>query len=323
MISYLDYELLLNKEFIYVLRDLVDSAKRRIYIATYVASCSGVVEDIYYGIASKNKHGVDVKIVLNGASQEALKYNSETREFLAKLGIENVKLTKKFIHVKLYIVDDYFIIGSHNLSGSSFAGRQEISLMIRSKPMADKLSILFNEMIVREEAEALVYRDVVGGVYYEVLVNYRILRDIYDKTRLSSNRVKILVYIASLSKATTRYYSLLRFKQDEGVNIAVLLNGASKMSRRYNEPVHDYLKKIGIRRVLLSKDFIHSKLFIIDDTVVLGSHNLTAASIAGRLELSLAIKSRSLADALDYLFEHIWSRQEEKTEQKAHDAIIY
>ena len=92
MAKYLDYELLLDKDFIHVLGDLVDSARKRIYIVSYIASLSKATEDIYYGIAAKNRQGVDVKIVLNGVSQEALKYNNETKEFLEKLGVWNVKL---------------------------------------------------------------------------------------------------------------------------------------------------------------------------------------------------------------------------------------
>jgi phosphatidylserine/phosphatidylglycerophosphate/cardiolipin synthase-like enzyme len=311
MVNYLDYELLLNKDFLYVLRDLVDTAKRRIYIATYIASKSRVTEDIYYGIAAKQREGVDVKIIMNGASQEALKFNEETKEFLEKLGVKHIKLTKRFTHIKLYIVDDYFIIGSHNLSGSPFMRRFEISIMIHSRDMANKLSELFNDLLLFEDPETLVYRGVIPeiDIYYEVMANYRILRDIYEKTRFAWDRVKILMYIATLSRATMRYYNLLSVKVNEGLDVALLLNGASNLSVRYNKPVYDYLKSKGVERVMLTKDFVHSKLFVIDDFVIVGSHNLTSASIAGRLELALVIKSNNLANALDSIFESIWNKQ--------------
>ena len=302
----------MNKDFLYVLRDIVSSARKRIYVATYIASRSRITEDIYYAIADRVRRGVDVKIVLNGASEEALKFNKETVDFLYSIGVKHVKLTQRFTHIKLYIVDNYFIIGSHNLSGSPFMNRFEISIMIHSKDMADNLSNLFNDLILYEDTRSLIYRGIAFDVYYEVLVNYRILRDIYQKTFFSSERIKVLMYIATLSTATKKYYSLLLKKQNEGVKTAVLLNGASKLSRRYNEQTYNYLKGIGLNRVMLSKNFIHAKLLILDDTVVVGSHNLTAASVAGRLELSLAINSSNLANALDYVFEDLWMREEKQ-----------
>ena len=313
MPRYLRYELLIDREFLKTLKTIVEDARERIYIATYIASLSGITEDIYYAIAARERAGVDVRILLNGASPEARKYNSKTFGFLSeKLGLKTVKLTERFMHIKLYIVDDYFIIGSHNLSGSSFLNRHDISIMIRSKPLSDLLANLFNDILVKEKTESVVYRNTAGDIYYEVLVNHRVLSDLYEKTRHAYERVKIMMYIATLSKATTKYYKLLRQKQDEGVDVAVLLNGASKLSKYYNERVYERLKSIGVARVLQTCDFIHTKLFIIDDTVLLGSHNLTAASIAGRLELSLSIRSRSLANALNNLFEHMWLLQQRK-----------
>lgn len=304
--SYLRFELLLNEDFTYVLKNLIDSASKRIYIATYVASVSKVLKNIYYGIALKFREGVDVKVVLNGASEEALRINVKTAEFLRNLGVSKVKLTKRFTHIKLYIIDNYFIIGSHNLTALPF--RQDISVMVYSKEMCGKLSKLFKELLVREATSAMVYRDVVGGTYYEVLANYEVLKDIYEKTKYASDRVKVMMYIATLSKATKKYYELLLKKQGEGVDVAVLLNGASELALKYNSPVYNYLKSIGVKKVLLTKNYIHSKLLVIDDIAVIGSHNLTASSVAGRLELSLAIKSSNLANALNYLIESIWEK---------------
>jgi len=314
-VRYLEYELLLNKDFLYVLRDLISSAKRRIYIATYIASSSKITTDIYYAMAERARSGVDVRILMNGASSEALKYNEATANFLKSIGIKSIKLTKRFSHVKLYIIDDYFIIGSHNLSGSPFMNRFEISLMINSKEMSDKLSNVFNEVLANEIAEPFVYRGVAFDAYYEILANYKVLSDIFQKTLLSDKRIKILMYIATMSRATKKYYDLLLEKYIDGAEVAVMLNGASGMCINYNKRVYEYLKAIGIPRVKLTTSFIHAKLIVLDDTVVIGSHNLTSASLAGRLELSLAVKSRVLANALDTIFEDVWRKDEEFTKQ--------
>jgi len=307
--KYFEYELLINKDFLSVLEDLISDAKRRIYIATYIASLSKATYDIYYAMAERARKGIDVRVILNGASKGALKFNEATANFLRSIGVKNVKLTEKFMHVKLYIVDDYFVIGSHNLSGSPFMNRYEISLLIHSKSVSGALSKVYREILANEQSDPFVFRGVVYDAYYEILANYRVLNDIFQKTLLSNQRVKIMMYIATMSKATTKYYKLLQEKQAEGVEVAVMLNGAQGSWRVYNERVYEFLKSIGISRAMLTSSFVHAKLLIIDDTVVLGSHNLTSASIAGRLELSVAVKSRTLANALDAIFEEKWREE--------------
>jgi len=310
-VQYLDYELLLNREFLGVLEDVVDSARRRVYVATYVASLSDATKGVYYALAYKQREGLDVKVVLNGASQESLRYNTATAEFLRSLGVRGVKLTSKFTHVKLYIADDYFIVGSHNLTASGYLSRYEVSVMVRSREMSDRLSELFHSILLSEEVGPVVYRGLLGsGTYYEVSANTRVLQSIYDRVRYAKRRVKVLMYIATLSKATRPLYRLLKEKESAGLDVAVLLNGTSELSRRYNGPVAEYLRSLGLRRVLLSGRFVHAKLLVVDDCVVIGSHNLTSSSVAGRLELSVAIESRSLANALDTLFEDVYEMEE-------------
>jgi len=50
----------------------------------------------------------------------------------------------------------------------------------------------------------------------------------------------------------------------------------------------------------------------VDNYVILGSHNLTLSSIVGRLELSLAIESPNLANALDTVFEELYREEEQR-----------
>ncbi|MEM1528260.1 MAG: phospholipase D-like domain-containing protein [Sulfolobales archaeon] len=311
-LNYLEYELLLNREFLDVLSGLIDRSRKRVYVASYVSTLSKKLKNIYYGLAYKQlREGVDVKVFLNGVSGEAVKHNVPTVEFLRGLGMKNVKLSSKYTHIKLYIIDDYFIIGSHNLSYSSESmNSYEASIMMKSKAMSDKLAEFFNEVFLTEAAEPMFFRDVLeNGVYYEIMANTKIISDLYAKTSYAVDRVKILMYVASLSKSIKKYYALLKRKQDEGVDVAVVLNGAFKVSSTYNSRVRDYLKKIGVERVLLTRRFVHAKLAILDDFVVIGSHNLTASSVAGRMELTVAIKARNLSNSLNLAFERLYDEE--------------
>ncbi|MEM4787707.1 MAG: phosphatidylserine/phosphatidylglycerophosphate/cardiolipin synthase family protein [Ignisphaera sp.] len=304
----LEYEVLRGKEFFDILIQLIDNAKKRIYIATYIASLNPQTEELYYALARKLKSGVDVKFLLDGVSTEADKYNRLSTEFLNSLGV-SVTRSNKFMHIKLYIVDNYVIIGSHNLS-SPKSNSYEVSLMLESKKIASRLSRFFLTIYSGKNPETSIDRDILeDGTHYEIMSNYRILDDLYEKTLYCSNRVKILMYIATLSKASKRYYRLLKEKEEEGVDIAVALDGVFKTSRRYNIEVYNYLKSIGLNRIVLTSRHNHAKIIVIDNYTMIGSHNLTSSSLAGRMELAIVLRNTNLSNSMSYMIEDIIARE--------------
>lgn len=305
----LDYEVLHEGEHLEFLRSLVEEARRRIYFATYIATLNPRTEPLYYALARKRRSGVDVRVVLDGASGEADRYNRATAEFLLSLGVP-VARTQRFMHVKLYIVDDYVVVGSHNLTYARRGGRYEISVAIRSRRAAGVLSKFVAGAFLGEEPEPGVYRDVLeDGTYYEVLANHRILQDLYEKTSLAGRRVKVAMYIATMSKFTKAYYGVLREKALSGVDVTVVLDGAFRAARRYNEEVYSYLRSLGLGKVALTSRHNHAKVVVVDDFTVIGSHNLTSSSIAGRLELAVVLRNSNLANAMDYAIEGIYESE--------------
>lgn len=305
----LEYEVLRGGEFLDILTQLIDSARKRVYIATYIASLTSITEDVYYALARRRRSGVDVKVLLDGSSMEADRYNSRTVEFLNTLGVPTSR-SSKFLHVKLYIVDNYAIIGSHNLTSMKGRESYEISVMLNSKRACSRLSEFFLSLYNGEEPEPHIDRDVLeDGTYYEIMTNCRILDDIYEKTLYSMKRVKALMYIATISKATKKYYRLLKEKEDEGVEVVLVLDGSFRISRHYNSKVHDYLKTLGLKKVVLTSKHNHAKVIVIDDYTIIGSHNLTSSSIAGRMELAVSLKNLSLANSMDYTIDDIFAAE--------------
>lgn len=302
-LRYLRYEVLHGGEFIDVLGDLVDEAERRIYLASYVATLTEQTKDIYYGLLYKQRHGVDVKLLLNGQKME---YNQPTIAFLREIGLRGARLLmERYTHMKLYIVDDRFIIGSHNLTAPS-ENRYDVSLMIESMEAASVLSDMFLKLYNGDEILFTRLHGMLGGLEYEVQVNEAVLERVYELTEAASERIKILMYQASLTPITKAYYGILRRKWEEGLDIAVLLNG-----RPYNAAAYRHLKNLGVDRVLLTKRFVHAKLYVIDDFVIIGSHNLTSSSLAGRLEMAIGIKSPNMADAFDKVIEDLYLKEEQ------------
>ena len=122
-------------------------------VASNIAFLFDVNKGLYYALAHKQRKGIDVKIVLNGVSQEALRYNTATVEFLKSIGVRDVKLTSRFTHIKLYIVDNHFIVDYHNLTSSPIANRFELSMTVKSRSLADPLDVLFEHLYREEESK--------------------------------------------------------------------------------------------------------------------------------------------------------------------------
>ncbi|MEM4619065.1 MAG: phosphatidylserine/phosphatidylglycerophosphate/cardiolipin synthase family protein [Ignisphaera sp.] len=305
----LEYEILRGSEFLDILIQLIDSAKKRIYIATYIASLNNQTEEVYYASARRHKYGVDVKFLLDGASSESDKYNRLSAEFLKSLGIPVIR-TNKFMHIKLYIIDNYIIIGSHNLTAHKEKNSYDISVMIESKKASSKLSNFFLTIYNDKNPDLIIDKDILeDGTQYEIISNYMILDNIYEKTLYSSKRVKILMYIASLSKITKKYYKLLKDKESKGVDVAVVLDGMYRISRHYNTKVYKYLSSIGLKKIALTSRFNHAKIIVIDDYTTIGSHNLTSSSLAGRMELAIILKNNKLSTSMEYIIDDILAKE--------------
>ncbi|MEM1842473.1 MAG: phosphatidylserine/phosphatidylglycerophosphate/cardiolipin synthase family protein [Ignisphaera sp.] len=305
----LEYEILRGSEFLDILIQLIDSAKKRVYVATYIASLNKQTEEVYYAATRRHKHGVDVKFLLDGASRESDKYNRLSTEFLKSLGIPVIR-TNKFMHIKLYIIDNHIIIGSHNLTAYKDKFSYDISVMIESKKASSKLSNFFLTIYNNKNPDLIIDKDILeDGTQYEIISNHMILDNIYEKTLNSSKRVKILMYIASLSKAIKKYYKLLKDKESKGVDVAVVLDGVYRISRYYNTKVYKYLLSIGLKKVALTSRFNHAKIIVIDDYTMIGSHNLTSSSLAGRMELAIILKNNNLSTSMEYIIDDILAKE--------------
>jgi len=308
---YLDFEILSSARFFKALTDLVDHAKKRVYIITYNFSLTRYTWDIVYGLVAKAKENVDVKVILNGASSKALKQNRKLGSYMNKLGFKNVVYTSKFLHTKLYVIDDYVITGSHNLAREVGV---DISLLIRSKKLADKLlEVVLNSLKGYVYAQSI--RGTIDGVPYEVVLNTSVITKFFEIAKEARDYIKILMYLASLSKVTKKFYMLLREKADENVDIFVLLNGTEDMCLRYNRPVWEYMRNLGLE-TMLSKIPVHAKLLVTETMTLIGSHNLTSSSIAGRVELSVAFRNAEMSEALSYFFDNVWKTNLAKTAKR-------
>ena len=99
-------------------------------------------------VLAQAQAGKKIRVLLNkeGRGQHLMAINMKAAEFLRQSGII-VKFGKTFpiTHAKLWIIDDdAVILGSHNLSSRSVMVNNEVSALIKSRPVAVEFKRYFN-----------------------------------------------------------------------------------------------------------------------------------------------------------------------------------
>lgn len=77
-----------------------------------------------------------------------------------------------------------------------------------------------------------------------------------------------------------------------------------------NHPFAAFLHNRGVvvRRYVRMPKSLHTKMIIVDDELlIVGSHNWTATSFNSNRELSIAVRSRDVAESCARVFEEYWS----------------
>ncbi len=101
-------------------------------------------------VLAQAQAGKKVRVLLNkeGRGQHLMAINMKAAQFLGEAGIV-VKFGRTFpiTHAKLWIFDDdAVILGSHNLSSRSVTVNNEVSVLIKSRPVAVEYRRYFNAL---------------------------------------------------------------------------------------------------------------------------------------------------------------------------------
>lgn len=158
-----------GRKYYLAVKEALDKSEKSISVAMYIVSLdvSNTQSEVYQlceSLVNAKKRGVQVKVILDqcidydrsedgekgrieGKNQNAFKYFKEN-------GIEVVYDTRTvYTHSKTIIVDENIVIlGSTNWSGSSLNKNNEVSVLIRSKELANSLLKYFSEIVIDNEA---------------------------------------------------------------------------------------------------------------------------------------------------------------------------
>lgn len=291
------------------MEQIIDSAKKSLYIETFLFFDDESGRRIADRIVKKKKEGVDIKVLIDGLGQKVVK-NTRISDYLKAEGID-VKIYNKLIvgihginitHRKLLIADgDYGMTGGMNF-GDEYG-----------KIWHDSMTEFHGEVVQDLQKEFFADWKKAGGALptkAPVLktMNYGNvpMRVTVTSAHESDKRYQIkhslLTLIDNAKKRVViegAYFSddnLVKTLTDagkRGVDVQVIMpkKGDSKIFNKINPSTAKVLMKNGVKVFFYQPRFSHMKAAIIDTFAVVGSANPDARSFRENQELNVIIES--------------------------------
>lgn len=273
--------------------DAIHNAKHSIKLVIY-----GFTDEILLNaLIQKKLNGQTVNIILEESPYKA---EDENKKTIAKLNANHVPWQgtlppHSLIHQKTLLIDgNKAIIMTFNFTRSSFNKRtRNFGLIIDDAKRVNKIAALFsadwNHVPTNNKtADILVSPD-----------NSReglntLLQQAKHSIRIYAQDVNDFKIIGSLEKAARM-----------GVKVEILT------SKKIRKKQAGYLTRAGIS-IRRSQDYyIHAKVFIIDNQkAIIGSINLTRASLDDNRELSVITEDKQVIQQLNQTFNYDWNAAE-------------
>lgn len=138
---------------------------------------------------------------------------------------------------------------------------------------------------------------------------------VLDLIRNAKNRIDLIMFTFKFyennNSKTMQIANELISAKKRGVKVRVIVDDSEFLDNvaSDNAKMAGYLQTYGIEvRMDDRRKTLHSKVWIIDDYVVLGSHNLVYYALEHNNEASIVVKSEALAEEYENYFEFLWKK---------------
>jgi len=138
------------------LRAALISAKKRIYICTYVTvfnfrKRNDLIHILFIILRQKLEEGVDIRFIIDHPRKHKTNYHA-TKFLIRRLQTWGFPFwtspVRNTCHAKVILIDKKTVfIGSHNLAKSSFRNPLEVSLEITNKEVCEEISTWFKKLM--------------------------------------------------------------------------------------------------------------------------------------------------------------------------------
>ncbi len=311
---------------------IINSARERIYLSTYIFGSYGVGLEFIKALGAAAQRGVDVKVLIDGVGSLYTRHSA--RKQLKKLGVDarfflpvttnpkDLRYINLRSHVKIMVVDSSIgFTGGMNIHDDNSSKIDQVPKIhdlhfrvegpvIRDLQDAFLRNWYFNNKQAKHEQlyyddrskGDMVVRAVNSGPYQEQPVTQHLL---IAAVNAAEQCVRIMTPYFIIDSALG---SALTQASLRGVAVELILPESNNLSfvKGATEALLPTLLNFGIKVYYRQGHFAHTKLFMVDDVYVfLGSSNMDTRSFYLNFEFNLEVYSKALSDQLIAHFEQV------------------
>ena len=293
-------------------KKLIQEAEKSICISMFVMKRgkkpNNFVNLLIEELKTAAKRGIQIRILLENKEE-----NRSTVDFLRGDYIRNIEIKfdspQKTTHNKIVIIDeDTILIGSTNWTEKSIGHANEANVVIKDKEVTEYFQEYFDRLWKDSSKDISPFKNFTGDIIPLIDRQYfDVVKELMSK---STQRIFVMVYGFKLSetgdtKGDVLANEMIKAKRRK-VEIKVLLEKSnfSKQLNKMNSATIQYFKENGVNARFDSKNIItHSKVVIIDDTVVLGATNWSYSGLEKWHNIDILIREREIVDFFVNYFE--------------------
>lgn len=298
--------------------EAISSARSSIFWEIYILE-DDVEPDynFFETLINKSRAGVKVKIVLDGFGSFWL--SSITRKKLKEAGIEICAFNSWFrrIHRKILIVDgSVAFVGGVNVA-KKYKKWLDLQVRLTGKTIVAALTKSFarsyfycggqdKELLALREKSPIRKTELWLLEHFPFTGRFMLLR--YYKEKIAQAREKIVIVTPYFIPHNWLVKSLsVARKRGVGVEVIMPVKTDSRFMTFANYLFAEAMSKLDIK-FYLTKEMIHAKALLVDDTVgLVGSNNIDALSFDWNAEASISFEREEMVSDLKTITE-IWKK---------------
>lgn len=247
-------ELLTNKNYFKVVREIIQKAEKSIDVYMYYIIAdekdeNSPVNILINDLITAKKKDIEINILLEGSK---LDQNKTAYQKLTENGINvNFDTPKSFLHAKTIIIDNrYCVIGSTNWSRSSIETNYETNILIDSPAIASSLKQYFSNVDT--------IKNPISPNGVSIPHNFLLNPNLGPKIFNDHSQKAMDMYLALLRESQISGKSTIAFPQDIDGDYLKIRKPLRQLKSKYNLISYDTLrdKKITILPIQSEKAFV-------------------------------------------------------------------